>query len=95
MARIEAHFFVNQCFIAENQLLRDAHRLQGIPGTIVHGRYDAICPLENALLLHRRWPESELKIVRDAGHAASEPGITDALVHATREMAIRLGSPDR
>lgn len=89
MARIEAHFFVNHCFIDENQILDRAERLQGIPGIIVHGRYDAICPLENAFALHRRWYDSELHIVRDAGHAASEPGITDALVRATRRMAER------
>lgn len=92
LARIEAHYFINDCFIGENQILDRAERLQGIPGVIVHGRYDAICPLENAFSLHRRWYESELDIVRDAGHAASEPGITDALVRATRRMADRFGS---
>ncbi len=89
MARIEAHFFVNNCFIEENQILANVSKLKGIPGTIVHGRYDAICPLDNAFELHRRWGESELHIVRDAGHAASEPGITDVLIRATRRMAER------
>ena len=90
MARIECHYFINDCFIAENQILENVATLEGIPGIIVHGRYDVVCTLDNAFELHRRWPESELHIVRDAGHVASEPGITDALVRATRRMADRL-----
>jgi proline iminopeptidase len=89
MARIEAHYGINRFFIEENQILDNADRLQGIPGTIVHGRYDTVCLLENAFSLHRSWHDSELNIVRDAGHAASEPGITDALIRATRRMAER------
>ena len=89
LARIEAHYFVNQSFIRENQIIEDVAKLGGIPGTIVHGRYDTVCPLDNAFELHRHWKESELHIVRDAGHAASEPGITDALIRATRRMAER------
>ncbi|MDJ0877546.1 MAG: prolyl aminopeptidase [Halieaceae bacterium] len=89
LARIEAHFFVNDCFIRENQIIEEAGVLAGIPGVIVHGRYDVVCPLDNAFALHQAWPESELHIVRDAGHVASEPGITDALVRATRRMAQR------
>ena len=57
---------------------------------IVHGRYDVICPLDNAWELHQNWPNSELQVIRDAGHAASEPGITDALVRAADQMARRL-----
>jgi proline iminopeptidase len=89
LARIEAHYFVNQSFVRENQIIEDVAKLEGIPGTIVHGRYDTVCPLDNAFELHRHWKESELHIVRDAGHAASEPGITDALIRATRRMAER------
>ena len=89
LARIEAHYFVNHSFIRENQIIEDVAKLEGIPGTIVHGRYDTVCPLDNAYELHRHWKESELHIVRDAGHAASEPGITDALIRATRRMAER------
>jgi proline iminopeptidase len=84
LARIEAHFFVNDIFLEPDQLLRDAHRLRGIPGVIVHGRYDVICPLDGAWALHKAWPDSELRIVGSAGHAASEPGIVHALVAATR-----------
>jgi len=89
LARIEAHFFVNKAFITPNQILNDMHKLQGIPGIIVHGRYDLICPLENAWLLHKAWPDSQLNIIRDAGHAAFEAGITDGLIHATREFGAR------
>lgn len=89
LARIEAHFFVNHAFMKPNQILVDAHKLHGIPGIIVHGRYDLICPLENAWLLHKAWPDSQLNIIRDAGHAAFEAGITDGLIHATREFGAR------
>ena len=74
-----------------DQLLRDADRLRDIPGVIVHGRYDVVCPLDNAWALHRVWPEAELRIVGAAGHSASEPGIVDALVTATQSFADRLG----
>ena len=91
LARIECDYFVNGCWLEPDQLLRDAHRLRDIPGWIVHGRYDLCCPVDNAWQLHRAWPEAELTIVEDAGHAASEPGITDALVTATDALAARLG----
>ncbi len=86
LARIEAHYFVNDAFLAPNQILRDVARLADIPAILVQGRYDIICPLQSAWDLHRAWPQSELQIVPDAGHAASEPGIVDALVKATRRM---------
>ena len=89
LARIEAHYFVNKVFIEENQIIRDAGRLAGIPGIIVHGRYDVVCPLENAFHLHRAWPDSDLHIIRDAGHSSREPSIVDALVRATQDMAFR------
>jgi len=94
LARIEAHYFVNEAFLEADQILANADRLQGIPGIIVHGRYDVVCPLDNALSLHQRWPEAELCIIRDAGHSASEPGNTDALVRATAEMA-RMFRPEQ
>lgn len=87
LARIEAHYFVNSGFISENQILDDAHKLANIPGTIVHGRYDTVCPLDNAYDLQSAWPDSELHIIRDAGHSALEPSISDALVKATNELA--------
>ncbi len=87
LSLIETHYFVNNCFIEANQILRDAYKLEGIPCIIVHGRYDMICPLDNAYLLHQAWPGSELHIIRDAGHSAMEPSITDALINATEQMA--------
>ena len=90
IARIECHYFVNHAFLETEQLLNNMDKIAHLPGVIVHGRYDVICPLENAWQLHRRWPGSELQIIRDAGHSAVEPGITDALVRATTQMARRL-----
>jgi len=87
MARIECHYFMNDAFLRPNQLLKDAARLDGIPGLIVHGRYDAICPLENAWELHHAWPGSELSIVADAGHSATEPGTRSRLVEAADYFA--------
>jgi len=90
IARIECHYFVNNAFLADDQLLRDMPKIAHLPGIIVHGRYDAICPLDNAWALHQAWPNSELQIIRDAGHSAAEPGITDALIRAAEQMARRL-----
>ena len=90
MARIECHYFVNQAFLEPDQLLRDMPKIAHLPGIIVHGRYDTICPLDNAWALHQAWPNSELQIIRDAGHSAAEVGIADALVRATGEIAHRL-----
>ncbi len=90
LARIECHYFVNNSFLEEDQILRDAHKLHDIPGVIVHGRYDMVCPIESAWDLRRAWPQAALKIIDDAGHSASETGICSALVQATDEMATRL-----
>jgi proline iminopeptidase len=86
LARIEAHYFVHHTFLKTEQLLRDAFRLQDIPGVIVQGRYDMVCPAQSAWELAQAWPNSRLEIVPDAGHSASEPGIVSALVHATNEF---------
>ncbi len=90
LAHIECHYFVNHAFMRPNQLLEDAHRLAKIPGIIVHGRYDVVCPVDQAYALHRAWPQAWLEIIPDAGHSATEPGIAAALVRATDEMASRL-----
>ncbi len=86
-AGIENHYFVNGGFLAENELLTGAARLRDVPGVIVHGRYDVVCPVRNAWDLHRVWPTATLRIVPDAGHAADEPGIVDRLVEATDRFA--------
>jgi proline iminopeptidase len=87
LARIEAHYFMHHVFLEPDQILKNAHRLENIPGVIVHGRYDVICPLDGAYELHKAWPLSELKIIRDAGHSACELGIINALVTATNTVA--------
>jgi proline iminopeptidase len=88
-ARLENHYFVHDAWLEEGQLLRDAHRLHGIPGVIVHGRYDMPCPARYAWALHRAWPGAEFHLVEGAGHAYSEPGILDRLVRATDGFAGR------
>lgn len=90
MARIEAHYFMHDGFIDDNQILNNMANIQHIPGMIIHGRYDMVCPLDNAVALYELWPESELKIIRDAGHSSREPSIVDALVRATQEFAHRI-----
>ncbi|WP_067719175.1 prolyl aminopeptidase [Nocardia yamanashiensis] len=82
-ATIENHYFHNFGFLDEGQLLRDIDRIAHIPGVIVQGRHDMVCPAVSAWDLHRAWPNSELHLVPDAGHAAAEPGITHHLVEAT------------
>ena len=90
LARIECHYFMHNTFLEPNQILRDAHRLHGIPGVIVHGRYDVVCPVENAWDLHQAWPAAQLKIIGDAGHSAAEPGTINALIQATDDFAEQL-----
>lgn len=87
-ARIECHYFVNRGFLdRDGRLLEDAHRLSGIPGVIVHGRYDVVTPLKNAWDLKKVWPQADLRIAPDSGHAMTEPGIIHELVSATRRFA--------
>ncbi|MEW8316636.1 MAG: prolyl aminopeptidase [Candidatus Thiodiazotropha endolucinida] len=90
LARIECHYFVNHAFLRLNQLLLESDRLADIPGVIVQGRYDLICPMTSAWELHRAWPGSELKVIGDAGHSAAEPGIRSALIEATDRFAKEL-----
>ncbi len=87
MARIESHYFVNGGFMEEGQLLRDIDRIRHIPGVIVQGRYDVVCPPVSAWELSRAWPEADLRLVPDAGHAAFEPGNVHELVCATDRFA--------
>jgi proline iminopeptidase len=87
-ARIECHYFVNRGFFeTDDQLIRNATRLKAIPGVIVHGRYDVVTPVKNAFDLARAWPEADLHVVPDCGHAMTEPGIVHALVAATRNFS--------
>ena len=83
-ARIECHYFVNGGFLEHDlQLIERCDRLADIPTTIVHGRYDLICPVRNAWRLYQHMPHARMVIVPDAGHSAFEPGIVTALVEAT------------
>jgi len=87
LARIEAHYFMNDIFLPENSLLANAPKLRYIPGIIVQGRYDMVCPLVSAHELSQAWPEAKYRIVDDAGHSVWEPGITAALVDALNRFA--------
>jgi proline iminopeptidase len=93
--RIGLHYFSNGCFLSENQILNSIESISNIPGIIVHGRYDMLCPLDNAFSLHKGWPISQMFIVREAGHSATEPALIDALIRATRDMALRFESDFR
>ena len=87
-ARIENHYFVNDGFFeVEQQLLRDADRIVDIPGVIVQGRYDVVCPAQSAWELHQAWPKAELVITPASGHSAFEAENIDALVTATDRFA--------
>jgi proline iminopeptidase len=84
IARIECHYFLNKCFFkTDNWLIENVDKIRNIPARIIQGRYDVICPMQSAWELHQAWPEAEFVVIKDAGHAASEPGILDALINAT------------
>ena len=87
---LEWHFLRHDCFLAPGQLLQEAGRLRRIPGIIVQGRYDLLCPPQAAHDLAARWEDAVLRIVAGTGHAASEPAILAALAAAIREMGLRL-----
>ena len=87
-ARIENHYFRNAGFFdTDGWILSEAHRLGEMPGVIVQGRYDVVTPMKTAWELAEAWPGGRLEVIADAGHAASEPGIIDALVRATDDFA--------
>ena len=87
LARIESHYFVNKGFLDDNQLIDHVSKIRKIPAVIVQGRYDVVCPAVSAWELSRAWPEADLRIVPDAGHAAFEPGNVHELVMATDAFA--------
>ena len=86
IARIEAHYFVNDIFFDADALLTNVERIRHLPSVIVQGRYDIVCPISTAHALAQVWPEARYEIVADAGHSALEPGIRAALVAATDEF---------
>ncbi|NQZ09343.1 MAG: prolyl aminopeptidase [Algicola sp.] len=86
LARHEAHYMVNDCFLTDNQIIKNCDKIADIPTTIVHGRYDIVCPFDNAWALHKHLPKSELLISDDAGHASVEPQTKHHLIGATDRM---------
>lgn len=86
LARLENHYFVNDCWLKEGQLLKGASKLKKIPITMVHGRYDMVCPISGAMALREALPHATLVIVPDAGHSSLEPGIRRALRQTTEQM---------
>jgi len=87
LARIECHYFVNNGFMEDNQLINEVGTIRNIPAVIVQGRYDVVCPAVSAWELSQAWPEANLRIVPDAGHAAFEPGNVHELIMATDAFA--------
>ncbi len=87
---MEAHYFANKCFMRPNQLLDEADKLKGIPGVIVQGRYDLLCPPTTSHALAARWPDAELRIVEGAGHTLYDPGVRDAVMRAIADTASRI-----
>lgn len=90
IARIECHYFVNDSFFTPNQLLNDIEKIKHIPGYIVQGRYDMICPIEQAWSLHQAWPNSELIVLPTSGHAVLEEDITNALINVCDQLGEKL-----
>ncbi|UXR64198.1 prolyl aminopeptidase [Bdellovibrio bacteriovorus] len=83
-ARIECHYFTNNAFFKTNNwILENVDKIRHIPGVIVQGRYDVVCPATSAWELHKAWPEAKFTIIPDSGHAAAEPGTRSALIEAT------------
>jgi proline iminopeptidase len=87
---MEAHYFQNDCFMTPNQLLEETDRLTGIPGIIVQGRYDLLCPPATSQALAARWHASEIRFVEGAGHSLYDPGVRDAVMRAIADLASKV-----
>jgi proline iminopeptidase len=87
---MEAHYFQNDCFMRPNQLLEETDKLSGIPGIIVQGRYDLLCPPATSHALAARWRESEVRFVEGAGHSLYDPGVRDAVMRAIADLASKV-----
>jgi proline iminopeptidase len=88
---MEAHYFANDCFMRPNQLMDEAGKLAGIPGIMVQGRYDLLCPPATSHALAARWPGSEIRIIDGAGHILYDPGIRNAVMKAIADLASKAG----
>jgi len=86
VGRLEAHYFLHDAFLTDDQLIDNIDRIRHLPAAIIQGRYDVVCPIRSAWRLHQAWPEASFQIIEDAGHAAFEPGIASALVAATERF---------
>jgi proline iminopeptidase len=91
LARLEAHYFVHECFLSTEQLLTDLHRIRHLPASIVHGRYDMICPIASADELARAWPDARYEVVPDGGHSVWEPPVRAAVVREVERFKRLLG----
>jgi proline iminopeptidase len=87
---MEAHYFKHDCFMRPHQLMEDAGKLTGIPGVIIQGRYDFLCPPATSHALARRWTNAEVRIVEGAGHSLYDPGMRDAVMKAIADVASKL-----
>ncbi|MFT3741698.1 MAG: prolyl aminopeptidase [Gammaproteobacteria bacterium] len=87
IARLECHYFINNCFLEPNQILRNLPRIADIPAFLIHGRNDMICPFESSWLLHQGWPASELYVVPGVGHSVTDPDLLNAYILATNQIA--------
>ena len=93
LARLEAHYFKHHCFLEDEPILENIHRIGRIPSIIIQGRHDVICPPHTASTLAKAWDQSELVMIEDAGHSAFEPGVLKALITALGRMAQRVSQP--
>ena len=87
LSKIETHYMINNLFMEEKELIQNAYKIKNIPGIIIHGRYDMVCPMDNAWKLHKHWEKSELIIVPDCGHSGSEPPTVNEIINATDKIA--------
>jgi proline iminopeptidase len=88
---MEAHYFAHDCFMKPNQLLEEAGKLEGIPGIIVQGRYDLLCPPATSHALAAAWRDAEIRVVEDAGHTLYDPGVRNAVMKAIADLASKIG----
>jgi proline iminopeptidase len=95
LARLECHYFVNDCFIPANYILDNIAKITDIPGYIIHGRYDVVCKIENAFTLDRDWSNGKLQVIPAAGHSGFEPATADALCRASDSMATFIRKQDQ
>ncbi|MFZ6693569.1 prolyl aminopeptidase [Undibacterium sp. SXout20W] len=86
IGRLEAHYMFNAAFMEDDALIKNIAKISHLPAVIIQGRYDVICPPVSAYRLHQAWPTAAFHMIGDAGHAAMEPGIANALVRATEQF---------